>query len=303
MPDSQIIFGAIVPLIVAILTVAAPQRTDEEPLRERAAWRWPLLLGFIVLLGHAGMSDVLDFEALFDEKWKRVFYVPILGVTAGILMSFTPRWWWLRAAIAAALGASVWMATRGVFVEADPLLAKIIPAAGTFILLCILEPLAMRERGPLLPLGMWIGTGGAAALILDSGWMSGAIAVGSMSIAMFVIAIASFFDRRLSLADGALAVVLATTVTMLDVRYVYAVSENPAGTISPIPFVICGLAPFALWTARLPWLRDRSLWLRVPLAAFLAAMVCAVAMLTAQLGRGDDAAPDDPYADMYQEYM
>lgn len=302
--DAQILYGIVIPGLVALLAVASPRRRNEDATRDRAAFRWPLLLALVVLLAHFGLNNITEFKGLVvddREKWVRMFFAPALGVIIGIVMSFTPRWWWLRGALFAMLAIGVWFTTRDLFYDSDPLLVRIIPGVGTFILLCALEPLAMREEGPLMPLGLWIVVGAAAAVILQSGNMKVGLPLGAMSVAFFVIAIFAFIDRRTTLADGGLAVAIPTIVTMLDVRYAYAISEGVE-----IPWLAFALPPMALlclWVGHAPWMRDRSKWIRIPLALILAAGLCAAAIFLAN--PDDDAGPssDDPYGDVYDEYQ
>ena len=62
------------------------------------------------------------------------------------------------------------------------------------------------------------------------------------------------------------------------------------------------MALLCLWIACVPWMRDRSKWIRIPLALILAGALCAAAIFMANPDDNAGSDSDDPYADEYGAY-
>jgi hypothetical protein len=192
-----------------------------------SAQQWLLLLGIPVILVAAiqafAKSDVLAV----------ILSAIVLGITPWLMLRkaefLEPRLWWAWVIAGGAVMAGWWGA---------------------------MELLARRGRGGSVPLliGVVVGLTGLAMINNHSATLGQA--AGSVSIPLFVIALAALWSRGASLARGGM---LATTLLLLGLLlFAHLFLDMPARDAA-----VLALAPLALWLGELPGLGKPDSWKRV----------------------------------------
>lgn len=284
---AQIVFGAVCPLVLAVaLAFPGAKAKRDEKGRDRFAWR---------LVAALGVPVIVAFIALYGwpkEDWQHVMYVPAAALAIGIVSAVTKRGLVRRLVMAVVLGAGV-AACIWPIIEPESITLKLGVAGGVALVSLVLEPIG-RSAGPATPLALALAVAASAATVLISGFLKLSVPYGALGVALASVGGVSLIrDRSLTLGDGPMAVVASMIVVTPVTAYLYALHNEP----SPWPFVLAAAAPLALLLA----LPARG-WIGVVLRFVLVAAPCAAAILM-QLNEGEDAAEDDPYADMYRDMM
>ena len=142
-------------------------------------------------------------------------------------------------------------------------------AASVVLLIALLEPLAKRFPGPLLPSLLGLSLAAAAGVLLLAGSLRFAQIAGMAVAAFWGCAVAIRLVSRASTFDGAAAFYSVTVTGLLLVGKVNSYAEVPV-----ICYVLLPLAPLMLWTS-----------VRGPLARLqgLSRLACQVAIVVTPL--------------------
>ncbi len=291
----QVLYAIVVPAVVAFAIVLPfPRHPDHGAFALRA--RLPIVLALPVLVAFVG----LEYQrwARHAEQWHSVAYLVGVGALLGMVMAFTPRKIPVRSVIGIILAVGATAAIWPVLAR-ESMPAKLLPVGAILALYILLEPLVARRKGASMPACAGIAVGSAALIVLISGFMKLSIPIGALSIALLACAACSLWRRKLSLSDGAMAVVVPILVAAPYVAWLYMDKE-----VSPLPvvcFVLPSIGLALVWIGELRFITGKPAWIGflVRLAPVVVAGGIAVALTRAPQGdEGTDGESDNPYLDM-----
>jgi hypothetical protein len=162
MDDRVLIYGFAVPLAIgAALVLPAAWRSKEAERTRGAAWAVMLAMEIAVLAALL----VWEGENIASWDWQLALLLPVVGFQLAALTLSAAA----RPAVHLVCAAIMGLLTTGVlwrFMAPDPWPIRVIPGAGTFVLLALLEPLARRQPGPAFVFGLGLGAAGCTLVAL-----------------------------------------------------------------------------------------------------------------------------------------
>ena len=219
MDDStrQIVFGVACPVAisVALLSVGFLKKLDEDG-REP----WPIRIPLAI-----GIPPVLAFLALYGwptgaDTWRTAAFAPLLGLAAAIILTYN-RAPWTRSLVAVLLAAAVTFLFRP-YTRPEHWVLQVLPAPAMILVLCVMEPLASRRRGPSVVFPLGLAVGAATGLIMLSGFLKLTIPLAALSFSMLILFLYSLRRPRFSLASGPMFVIFPTVLIAVFVAFLEA---------------------------------------------------------------------------------
>ena len=263
------LFGALIPAVVAGAALLAAWR----PWRKQAPvvdgfWGGALGLGLGYLAGHAGLQGLPGFPPAEATQW--LVYLALAAPLLGLATALREVPAWLRLGLQVVFSFATptvllhQMITHTWGVEAGAVLIVGL-GTGIFLLWTVIEALSRRETGPSLPLALTIVAAGSAAVVLFSGSASlgqlGGVLAATLSVAFSV----ACFKPSLTLARGAVPVVVVLLSALWIIGFFFAEVQLPSALLLVV-------APLAAWVAKVRALKDRPSW-QVLLARATAVLV------------------------------
>ncbi|MHC5025762.1 MAG: hypothetical protein ACYTGR_03255 [Planctomycetota bacterium] len=292
---AQAIFGIGCPFAIGGFVAAlGAQATDE---RGRARFTWRLALA-------AGLPVTLAFIGLFGQPadaWHKLLYVPAVGIAIAVLAAFAPRRALVRLGLLLALTAAT-MACAWPVLRPETNGLKAATAGAVFVVTLVLEGLLQRRpgAGPIIAIGLALTA--SSALVLASGFLTLAVAYGALAVAVTAIGVVGGLRNRSLAAHGGLAAVVGPMLVLGPLTGWLYTKDGGAGL--PLAYLaLPTIAPLAMWLVEPFPRRLREGWFGLIARLAIVMLVCGAAGTLAIVGAGDEAAEDDPYADMYKDMM
>lgn len=303
--DRLIVYGLVVPLAIGVVLVVpaawlARSSKGDGDGNGRGGWGgwggWPL----IVAIELAVLAPLFGLQGWPTAQWdwQYALLIPVVGFhVAAVTLAARPG---VVGQLVAHLVLGVLV--TGVlwrFVSPEPWPLRVIPGVGTFVLMAMLEPLALRRPGPAFVFAVGLATAGTALLMLSAGLAAltmGVVALGMPLLAYFAMGL---WRRDVSLSGGPLALVVPVLVAgpFVAWRYVSAYGDDVA---MPWLFFLPAAAPLLVWIGELPGLRRRGggrAWIGLGLPIVLIVLACAASIVTTG-ALGDDGGVGDE-VDLY----
>jgi len=240
-------------------------------------WDVPLALGLAYFVTHAVMFGVAGLHpgrnvlnliawaalllgvlgAVFNAADRRRFLGTALMAVIGLGMIGAVLW-----PLRASLGIGpMWGWTLGLGALATALWAG-------------LSPLARRAPGPLVPIALLIGLTAEALLLERAGSAKAAQMLGALTSAVGATMLIALFDKRLTLAGAAAALMVAVAAGLASFGHFHAYSEVPL-----LAWPLAMASPLGLWVARIPALGRGPRWLPWVAGLLVVAALAGAALL------------------------
>ena len=275
--------------VVAVLVALPWKRDAQQPVLFRVAA--PALLGaaFITaLLAKEGVPKLFFPK----ESWWSLLHIAAVATVISTLGAALPKRWLvgtLLTVVVTAGGAAVALRTPTIIEQ--PWLWKAILGGIIIVGWCVLEPLARRHSGALVPFGMSIVFIACFALVLGRmGFARAAPGLAAAAAALGMITIGAWIKPAINVAPGTVTTSLALAAGTLLIVWMHTGYKDLGDTPGYAPILV-GSSPVALWAAELPPMRKLPPWLRTCIAIVLVAVVAGGAVLVAMLTQ-----EPDPYA-------
>ena len=287
----QGIFGVGLPLIAAAVSgwwvpADAGERLSRRTVLAPAVATAAMVIAFLGLYGAPA------------EQWQSVMWVPLVGLGGALVWTFWRRS--LSVPLVAAVVAAGSMAAVWPVLARETWAIRSCGAIVAFVLILLVEPVARRRPGPAVPIALGLSLGGTAGLILLSGFLKLALPVAALGFAIGGLGLVALFRRRAVGGWGVVAVAAPVLAQAPLVAWLYMTS---GGDTMPIAaFFLVALAPLGLWVGELPFVLGWRAWLAASLR-IVAVLVLVGAGVGLAVTAEDEAAEDDPYADLYGEMM
>ncbi len=271
--------------IVAVLA-ALPWKREAEP----TVWFrifTPLLIGsaFIVaLLAKHGFPK----QFFPKESWWSLLHVAVVATVIPAIGAALPKRWLigtLLTIVATASAAALLLRTPTVIEQ--PWIWKAALGGAVVVSWVVLEPLARRHRGALVPLGLSIVF--IALFVLVLGRMGFALAtpgLPAVAAAMGVVTITAWIKPRIGIAFGAIMTIATLGAGTLVIAWMNA-GHDISGTPHFAPVAIA-TSPVLLWIAEAPPMRKLPPWIRTGIAVALTAVVASGAVTIAMVMQEPD---------------
>jgi hypothetical protein len=293
-----------------------------------AFWPWqatcavgvPLVLAYILLYGMPALPEPLRsmlpaIDGGTSDTWRTAVFPPLVGLIASIPLwfagSLSPRASGVLFALAAIVvaGLTPWLIYP--YLKPEPWAVHLVAPVAALAVIAAVEPVAARRSGPSVIIALGFACAAAAGLILMANFLKLSIPMGALAMAMLGVMVIALLRRGATLSRGPLLVIVPATITAVLFAWL-----NHRFLEGPIPigaFALVALSPVMLWAGEWPpndaerratpanirWLGGLA-----RIAAVL--LTCAAGLAWAMLATNaaeDDAAADDPYADMYEGLM
>lgn len=281
--ERQLLLSIVLPASIAAVVMVVGWRPwrRSTPVRN-GHWSVPIAfgIGFIVSFF---IEDGLPRWPFDRYQW--IGPLAAGAAAAGFAHALTPRRWWsvVLIAVATAVLSGALIAPPGwTTIAARIGLALIVLAS-----VLLLEPLAARRPGPLIPFVLIISFTTTSILFFESGFAKLSIVCGAMSgisTASFLLAL---LNRNFTLARGGAVWIGALLPALLLIGHAYDQAELPL-----VCFVLPLAAPLTLWLAEI---RRFKRWgpTRAALVATVVALLCNAAALGIALQAGADEGDED----------
>lgn len=263
--------------LVMLLIAWRPWRRGDEGLPPRGLWGGAMAIGLGLAAAMAVFPQWPGVPPGTRWQWLQVAAVgaAIVGVVAATIEQSSRRGLPLRVVIGLALAAlATWTLRPPGDVERPELWRGGLGVA-VLIWWLLMEPLALRLRGPWVALALTLSGVAASALILQAGFSKLAILVGGMAATLGPAFVFSLWNSRGSLAGGGMAATAVLLPMSLTIGYFY-MEHEPALPLGS--FAVITLAPLALWLTQVPALQKMCSWHRGALAALAVVAVLVAAL-------------------------
>ena len=270
----QVLLGVVPPALIAALVLLVAWRPWQRTPVENAGWGPTVACGLAVLAGYLAIEGRPQFPP--PEKWQWILYLGLAAMGLGLvdLIGQAARWRprWTRGLAGPLAAAAALLMLRHPSPEAQPLWKA---GLGLAVLLswAALEPLARRRPGASIPLALLLSLAGAGAVIVLSGNAKLAGLAGALAAAMGAAVVVAWWQPRLSLAHGAVVVVVVVLSGLLFLGQAYTYSSVPV-----VSFLLPIVAPAAAWIVEVPALRGMGAARALLLRAGAVLVVVAVAV-------------------------
>ncbi len=267
----SVLIGVVLPAFLAAIIhlVTTLIRRRNEPTRN-FDWGLPLAIGCGYLAGHAGIAwpsnDVTD----------RIPWLVLGAVALGILDAAWPSPLWARWENGLVFAGAVLLVMLGPAIQetwGTPETNRWMAALGVGILLSWgnLERLASKSQGAAFAVPLLAFAGGAAAFLLLSGSMVLGRLGGALAAALLGAWITSWRGSPISLARGAIPVVVTLLAALILEGHVYA-QAAPVGV-----GLVCA-SPLLIWVTRIRAIRNLLPWQTGLIGAVVVLIPIGVAM-------------------------
>ena len=279
--DWMIVFGVVVPLVIGGVFVLPFSKRREggcEDGRDRHAWRIVLATGLASIIAFAGLFDWPTGDLTRAAWWgglnqdQLIVYALVAGVATGLVMSLTPRLLWIRAALILALAGLVTLICWPI-VRTESMFYRAMPAVGTVVFAGLYELAAIRRPGICVPFALSLSLGTTSVLVVATGMQPLGFSAMAVAVVLGVCAIISLWRRNMTMADGAVPVVVTLLVLPPLIAWLYLLfggDDFPA-----LGFLLPMFAPCMVFLGELPKLRDRKPIVRNGVVLSLVALMCA----------------------------
>lgn len=208
--DWMVVFGAGLPLVIGLVFLL-PFSKREESGRDKHAWR--------IVLG-VGLASIVAFSRLYDwptgdltrAAWwtglgqdQLILYALLAGTALGLVMSFTPRALWIRAAIIVSLAGLVTLVVWPI-VKTEAVMYRVMPAVGTIVFASVFELAAIRRPGFCVPFALSVSLASTSMLVIATGFQPLGFSALAASVVLGVGSLISLKRPKLMVADGAVLV-------------------------------------------------------------------------------------------------
>jgi hypothetical protein len=299
----QILWPVIIPGAFATLLLLAawrPWRTGEDAERgDGAAWAFPAAAGIAFLVAFASQEWPVAFP--FPQRWQAILLVGG-ACTAVALVASAIRFAPISLVVSAGGAAAVvaWLVDYG-SLESGFSRVQLAIAAGAAVL--VLEPLAVRRPGLVLPAVFWMAFTGLSVATLHGGFAKLSLMAAGLSAVGGAGIVAGMLQPRFRLARGGITVMAPMLVVLLATAWIY----QGRSELGPWPWALLLAVPLLAWlgevplsgsvrageaapvvTARRRFVAD-SVRVLLPLAAMLGAILVAISNAApADEGSGGD---------------
>lgn len=295
MEPKDLVFGVLVPAVIAGLVLLASwgarsSAPGSAPSPARGRTSGALALGLATLAGYAYLfgPPVAPEEGRVLAARDWIPWVVALGV-ALYALALVPR---AGGAIALAAPPALllllaWLSLRsqlGRTLSAVELAAVV---AGLTLAWASIEALARRVRGASVPAVLWVVVSAASLAALQQHLASLAQLAGALAGGLGAAVVLAWWNPRLSLAGGGVAVALVVLAALLVNAVHYA-------TLPPLAAELVLLALLTPWLAHLPWFDALGPKAKVLARAGLAALPAGAAVAVA-FGAAPEAPEDYGY--------
>jgi hypothetical protein len=264
--------------LVVLLIAWRPWRCEDDGPPPRGMWGGAIAIGFGLA---AAMAVFPEWPPVVPPgtrwQWLQMAAVgaAIVGVVAAFSEQSSRRGLPLRVVIGVALAVVAAGTLQPTGDVERPELWRGGLGVAVLIWWLLMEPLALRLRGPWVALALVLSCVAASSLILLAGFSKLALLVGGLAATLGPAFVYSLWNSRGSLAGGGIAATAVLSPMSLTIGYFYMEHEPalPLGSFALIAF-----APLALWLTQLPALRRMCSWHRGALATLAVAAVLAAAI-------------------------
>lgn len=236
-------------------------------------WDVALALGLGYLMAYVTLLRVprFPFAEVLDRHAMMVMVATALGVWLNGQSRVHPKASLVLVALWALLLPFVLLQPMfGGWAPLEAMQHVALQAAFLFCAWLLMEPLAQRSPGALLPLCFTLAVA-ALAFAIERSNTTRVLQLGvALAATVSAVTVVAFLSPRLSLARGGLAVLLTVAGGLCIHVQFYAFSDVPG----PV-FALLLLAPLGLWVRQLPALRQAAGWKRDG-AGFAAVGLCLV---------------------------
>lgn len=244
----QILWPVIIPGAFATLLLLAawrPWRTGEDAERgDAAAWAFPAAAGVAFLVAFASQEWPVTFP--FPQRWHSIALIG--GVcTAVALVAATIR----SAPISLLVSAAGAAAAVGWLVDYGSLPAgfsrvQLAIAAGAAVV--ILEPLAVRRPGLVLPAVFWMAFTGLSVATLHGGFAKLSLMAAGLSAVGGAGIVVGLLQPRFRLARGGVTVMAPMLVVLLATAWIY----QGRAELGAWTWILLLCVPLLAWIGEVP---------------------------------------------------
>lgn len=283
--DWMIVFGVAVPFVIGWVFVLPLSKRHESQRedgrndgRNRHSWRIVLATGLASFIAFAGLFNWPTGDLTRAAWWgslgqdQLIAYAMLAGVATGLVMSFTPRLLWIRAALIVALAGLVTLACWPI-VRTESMFYRAMPAVGTIVFAGLFELAAIRRPGVCLPAALSLSLGTTSMLVFATGFQPLGFSAMAAAVVLGVCAIIALWRRTLTIGDGAVLVVVPLLVLAPLIAWLYLLfggDDFPA-----LAFLLPMFAPCMVFLGELPKLKNRKPIVRNGIVLSLVALMCA----------------------------
>lgn len=303
---SQILWPVMLPGAFATLLLLAawrPWRTGEEAERgEGAAWAFPVAAGAGLLVAFVSQEWPAAFP--FPQRWQSIVLVGgACTLVALVAAAIRPAVVSLLVSAAGAAAAVAWLVDYG---DLDGTFSRLQLAIAAGAAVIVLEPLAVRRPGMVLPAVFWMAFTGLSVAVLHGGFAKLSLVAAGLSAVGGAGIVVGLVQSRFRLARGGVTVMAPMLVVLLATAWIYQGREE----LGPWPWMLLAAVPLLAWVGEVPlfgsartgdgqaaapvvtprrrFIAD-GVRLLLPLAAMLGAILVAISNATpADEGSGDE---------------
>lgn len=246
-----------------------------------------------LLIGAAFIAALLASEGWPGwkpkESWWSLLHIAAVGTVIPAVGAALPTRWSLAplvAVLATAVAAALLLRTPTIVEQ--PWIWRLVLGGGIVVGWMVLEPLAKRHRGALMPFGLSFVFIALFVLVLGRmGFARAAPGLSAAAAALGMITIGAWIKPRVRISRGVITTALTLGAGSLVIAWMNA-GTSISGTPAWTPLVVVG-SPLALWLAEVPAMRKAPPWMRTGIAVLITACLAGGAVAVAMAMQEPDS--------------